>query len=140
MTTGSFRNLPVTIARKYQQKQYADTLNGGNEELRLTSKGVIVRGTTYLIGDTLVVDICKNFGLPVFGKVDKLKIVSNDVIFECRILETIFNAHYHAHETMYMTNDRCFIKQSNLPYYLPASVVKSSFSGDFICIRCGEIE
>ena len=96
-----------------------------------------INGTKYVLGDTVVVGMCPDFGQPLFGKVVSFITGVENVKFTCQVYQCDFNSHYHANEVDYITDNTCKVSHSDLLYELPVSMVKSQFSGDFICLRYG---
>ena len=137
LTVGNFRNLPLTIARKYQEKQYADRHGTTPDIIRpiCGGRGVEIHSTKYLPGDTIVVGICTDYAQPLFGKIISIDSSNGDVQFLCKLYATLFSSHYHAHEIQHITSENITVVHSQMTYPLPASVVRSKNSGNHICIR-----
>lgn len=132
--SGNFRNLPVTVAKRYQLKEYADSTNI-TSKITTTSKGVSVLGTEYQVGDYIVVGLCDNFGFPVFGKVQSMEVLGESLVFKCALADTWFNPHYHAHELVHQTEKTVLITSCQLLYHLPASFLTTDSGLHFLCIR-----
>ena len=125
------------MANKYQQQNYAQTNDKAVSVVKQigNGNGVIIEGTKYILGDTVVVGNCDDNGQPIFGRLTGFDIVENDVIFVAKKYVCHFNSHYHAHEVEYLSGDICTINHSVLRYDLPVSMVHSDFTGDHICVR-----
>ena len=137
---GNYRNLPMTVANKYQRHQYAQTHIGlmtSRMKILGEGNGVEVNGTKYVLGDTIVVGMCHSFGQPLFGEITEFEVDEDDVVFTCVQYDCDFNSHYHAFEIHHLTAMETRVSHSNLLYNMPASVLRSDFSGDFICVRYG---
>lgn len=132
--SGNFRNLPVTVAKRYQLKEYSDSKDEAHK-ITPTSKGVSVLGTEYQMGDYIVVGVCDNFGFPVFGKVQSMNVQGESLVFKCAVTDTRFNPHYHAHEVIHQTDKTVLITSCQLLYHLPASFLTTDSGLHFLCIR-----
>lgn len=129
----------MTIARKYQQKQFADISSAPNKQPGpkqiKQGKGVVVKGTKYFVEDVLVVGVSETYGQPEFGKITNINPVNADCSFRYRKFQVAFHHHFHAYEIDHLTDESANVKQSSLKYILPASQIGSISTGDFLCIR-----
>lgn len=134
---GNFKNLPSTVARRYQQKQFAD-LSSSNEPERQIIKqgeGVILNGTKYLVGDFLVVDICAAYCQPVFGKIVNINNETQSTNFKCQKFQTHFDSKYHAHVIDHIMPDFVNIEHRALKYVHPVTLVETKYTRGMLHTR-----
>ena len=77
--SGNHRNVPKTVARRYQLKAHSE------QPLDINAFSRIVKG------DVNVVGTCEVTGELIFGLVDSL--TENGAAYLCRLYETSFNVH-----------------------------------------------
>ena len=133
---GNFKNLPYTVARRYQQKQFAELSSPESAAVKVMQKGNAVefQGTKYEVGDFLVVGICPVHGLPEFGKL--VKIANTDpVVLSCQKFVTFFNEHYHAYEIEHSSPVHQNINQCDLLYKQPVAAHSNPFTRDLLSVR-----
>ena len=94
-----------------------------------------VYGTEYNTGDYVVVGVCSTFSWPIFGQIESIESSENHCRFTCRVVESVFNAHYHAYEVQFLTERTALIDHNALLYSLPATMVVSRNGLVFLCIR-----
>ena len=130
----NFRNIPLTIARQYQLTEFGYAVE--EERVIATSNNrVSVYGTTYVVGDYIVLGVCPDYSWPVFGRILEISVANSNCAFKCKAVISSFSAHYHAYEVQHETQDIVNIDQSRLPYKLPVTMVTTVNGLIFLCIR-----
>jgi hypothetical protein len=133
-SVGNFKNLPLTVAKRYQIKEYADTQETVMNIVK-NKHGVEIGGTDYRVGDYLVVEVNDTLTQPVFGKIKSMLPDGSTYQFTCAVVETFFCSHYHAYQVTHETEEIITVKQNILPYLSPASLVHTDNGLIFLCIR-----
>ena len=103
--TGNFQNLPLTVARRYQQKSFGSSVVESDSE-----NGTI----QFKPGEILVTSVNPISGFSDFGKI----ISVNRYVLQCQLFKSHFNAHYHAYEVEILSTEIVVVSSSLLPYYL----------------------
>lgn len=114
-------NVPKTVAKRYQLKDFADRNEGldfGKDKIKS--------------GDTIAVDVCPVTGEPIFAVVDKRP---ESKTYICRLFETVFDNHYHAYRVQYVSTNQGVLRTNKLPYRLPVSRVRTHLNIQFIVLR-----
>lgn len=127
MFSGNRRNVPKTIAKRYQIKDHAErdpeiTLSEPSETYNVCIKA----------GDTIVAAICPVMGEPIFAIVDRCPDAET---FVCRLYDTVFDRHFYAYRVRHISQDQVTMMSRPLLYRLPVSRVRTSLNIQYLCLR-----
>ena len=115
---GNFRNMPASLASKYQLKDFVDK-----------DKESSIKKLDISVEDVVCVDVVNTD--PLFGIV----LNKEDDALTVRLLETLFDAHMHA----YMIIDRLpatkILSTSSLRYMQSLSITTDYHQHEYICPR-----
>ena len=119
--SGNHRNVPKTVARRYQLKAHSE------QPLDINACSRIAKG------DVIVVGTCEVTGEPIFGLVDSL--TENGAAYLCRLYETSFDAHYHAYRVSFIDKALVIVPADILVYKLPVGRVRNKLNVQYLCLR-----
>lgn len=117
--------MPLTVAKRYQLKEYADS----EADTNISCQNKITTGSV------VVIQICPDYGIPVFGKVMDIESGIDRTMLTCKLFKVSLDPHYHAYEVEYLSDNVKCAQLECLPYYLPVTMATNETGSSFLCIR-----